>query len=182
MEIDQRLGLKQDTLYDTLVLYAGGLIFATTILMATLQVAIRLLNLPLDWYWTEPVGRFALIVGTYFGAAIASRNNENIKLEFLLDRVGKRYPRVKYAADVFVLLVVVSTLAVVVYHLVLGGISNLDTQIVGLSWATLGMMFLLIAGGLGLMLVNESIKLWHLVSDEVRGTTIWKRLREVRSE
>lgn len=180
MEIDQRLGLKKDTTYDRLVLYAGGLIFAITIVMATLQVAIRLLNLPLNWYWTEPVGRFALIVGTYLGAAVASRNDENIKLEFLLERVGRRYPRFKYGVDVFVLLAVTVTLAVITYHLLLGAIDNWGTQIVGLSWATLGMMYLSIGLGVALMLLHETIKLWTLLANKLEETAVWRTFQEVR--
>lgn len=182
MEIDQRLGLKNDTLYDKIVLYTGGLIFALTIIMATLQVAIRVLNIPLDWYWTEPVGRFALVIGTYFGAAIASRNNENIKLEFLLERVGNRYPRFKYAMDILVLLVVIGTLAVVVYFLILGGLDNWGTQIVGLSSVTLGMMYLLIALSLGLMLIHELIKLWNFVGEDIKETSFWQIIQEVNTD
>lgn len=75
------------------------LAFAAIVLVTTVDVAMRyLLNSPL--IWAHPVITLYLVVALYFGStALAQREHDNIRIEFLTARLGPR-PRAAVAAVV----------------------------------------------------------------------------------
>lgn len=165
LEFDQSLSLRADTAFDRAVIYLATALFALTIVLASIQVLLRQLGLdPYGLaYWTEPAARYVLIVATYFGAAVASRNNEHIKLEFLLDKLEERYPNVRLAFDLAVAVLVVTFVVVALGGTGGNAIGSWETQIGGIGVVSSGMLYLGIAAGLAAMLLYETINLGERV-------------------
>lgn len=161
MEIDQSLDLKRDNLFDKIVLYAATGLFTLTIVLTTLQVFIRWLNLPTFGFlhWTEPAARFVLIVATYLGAAVAVRNNEHIAIRFLLDRLTNWKPRIGNTVKILGQLVVIAFLLIALWGTILTTIGDWTTSIGGIGFVTSGHLYLGIAVGIALMLVYAVVGL-----------------------
>lgn len=166
MEIDQSLGLKRDNVFDAAVLYTATALFTLTIVLTVVQVTVRVFNLG-TLHWTEPVARFILIVGTFFGAAVATRNHEHIKINLLLDKLTEARPSLRLVLDSIVGIIVVLFVLIAVRSTAGAAINNWNTSIGGTAVITSGMIYLGIAIGLGLMLIYEVANL----SESVRGLT-----------
>lgn len=164
MEIDQSLGLKRDTVFDAAVLYTATALFTLTIVLTVAQVTVRVFNLG-TLHWTEPVARFILIVGTFFGAAVATRNHEHIKINLLLDKLTQDRPALRLVLDSIVGIVVVLFVLIAVRSTAGAAIANWHTSIGGTAVITSGVIYLGISIGLGLMLVYEVTNL----SESLRG-------------
>lgn len=161
MEVDQSLDVEDDTLLDRAFLYVATGLFALTIALATAQVLVRQLPflsfIKIDW--TVPVARFVLIVMTYIGAAVVTRNREHISIGILLDWVGKRYPRVRLGLSSVADVIVIGFLAIAVYGAALSTIGNWTTSVGSVRGISSGYIYLGIGIGLLGMLVYE---LMHL--------------------
>lgn len=153
MEIDQSLDLHRDHLFDRIVLYGATGLFTFTIFLTTIQVFVRLLNLPTYGFlhWTEPAARFVLIVATYLGAAVAIRNSEHIAIRFLLERLRGWNVRIGLTVQLLGKLIVIGFLLVAFRGTVLATIGNWTTSIGGIGIVTAGHLYLGIAIGMGLM-------------------------------
>lgn len=162
MEIDQSLDLKQESVLDRAVLYAATGLFAFTIVLTTVQVFVRWLDLPTFGFlhWTEPLARFVLIIATYLGAAVAVRNDEHIAIEFLLERLTERAPTLGDALSVVVDGVVVAFLAIALRGTVQLAIGDWGTSIGGIGAVTSGHLYLGISVGLTLMIAYA---LWDAI-------------------
>ncbi|QCS44935.1 TRAP transporter small permease [Natrinema versiforme] len=159
MEIDQSLDLKRDRLFDKIVLYSATALFTITIILTTLQVFIRLLNLPTFGFlhWTEPAARFVLIVATYLGAAVAVRNNEHIAIRFLLDRLTNWKPWLGYLVQVVGKLIIIGFLWIALEGTVITTVEDWTTSIGGIGFVTSGHLYLGIGIGIGVMLIYAVI-------------------------
>jgi TRAP-type C4-dicarboxylate transport system permease small subunit len=170
MEIDQSLDLKRDTLFDRAVLYAATGLFTLTIVLTTMQVFIRWLELPTFGvlHWTEPAARFVLIIATYLGAAVALRNNEHISIRFLLERLTDWNPALGRAIHVLGDLIVIGFLAIALRGTIATTIGDWTTSIGGIGLVTSGHLYLGITVGIGLTLlyavVDLIVTLYGLVS------------------
>lgn len=164
MEIDQSLGLKRDTVFDAVVLYIATALFTLTIVLTVAQVTVRVFDLG-TLHWTEPVARFILIVGTFFGAAVATRNHEHIKINLLLDKLTQDRPVLRLVLDSIVGIIVVLFVLIAVRSTAGAAMNNWNTSIGGTRVITSGMIYLGITVGLGLMLVYEVVNL----SESLRG-------------
>lgn len=155
MEIDQSLDLRQDTLFDRAVLHTATGLFTLTIVLTTLQVFIRWLNLPTFGFlhWTEPAARFILIIATYIGAAVALRNNEHISIRFLLERLRNRNPLVGRIVTILGDLIVIGFLGIALRGTAETTYVDWTTSIGGIGFVTSGHLYLGISVGLGLMLL-----------------------------
>ncbi|WP_164974758.1 TRAP transporter small permease [Halegenticoccus tardaugens] len=173
MEIDQSLDLKRDTWFDAAILYTATALFGLTIVLAAAQVFIRVFNVPTfgKMYWTEPAARFILIVATYLGAAVATRNNQHIAIRYLLDKVQERYPRVGSALTLFVGVVVLIFVSVALQGSVLSAVSDWNTSIGGISFVTSGRLYLGISVGLALMAIYELLKMKNSVVNLIGETS-----------
>lgn len=174
MEIDQSLDLKRDHLFDRIVLYSATGLFAITIVLTTIQIFVRLLDLPTFGvlHWTEPAARFILIVATYVGAAVAVRNNEHISIQFLLERLTGRKPRIGLTIQVLGELIVISFLVIALQGTTITALGNWTTSIGGIGFITAGHIYLGIAIGIALMLIYAVIDIVTLVkgiANDARG-------------
>lgn len=155
MEIDQSLELHRDHLFDKVVLYGATGLFTFTIVLTTIQVFVRLLNIPTFGFlhWTEPAARFVLIVATYLGAAVAVRNSEHIAIRFLLERLTGWKPRLGLTVQLLGKLIVIGFLLVALWGAILATTSNWTTSIGGIGIVTAGHLYLGIGIGVALMLI-----------------------------
>lgn len=174
MEIDQSLDLKREHLFDRIVLYSATGLFAITIVLTTIQIFVRLLDLPTFGvlHWTEPAARFILIVATYVGAAVAVRNNEHISIQFLLQRLTGRKPRIGLTIQVLGELIVISFLVIALQGTTITTLGNWTTSIGGIGFITAGHIYLGIAIGIALMLIYAVIDIVTLVkgiANDARG-------------
>lgn len=175
MEVDQSLEISQESLFDRIVLYLAAGMFALMILLATMQVLIRTFNVPITAQWTEPAARFILVIATFFGAAVASRNREHIRMTFVLDKLAERRPAVKRSFDLISSLVVVAFVVFALTGTVPAALSNWDSNLGGVQFVTSGMLYLGISVGLACMLAYE---LQVLYRDHLRdriGTPLAER-------
>ncbi|GAD52507.1 hypothetical protein MBEHAL_1267 [Halarchaeum acidiphilum MH1-52-1] len=137
-------------------------LFAAVVVLATVQVLVRTLEIDAfgPMAWTEPAARFTLIVGTYMGAAVATRNREHISIRFLNDRLRRRWPSLGAALNIAVILITLAFLAVALYGTVQNVASGWHTSIGGLASVTAGHVYLGIGVGLTLMVLYELGWLW----------------------
>ncbi|ADJ13866.1 TRAP transporter small permease [Halalkalicoccus jeotgali] len=172
MEIDQSLELKTDHLFDKVVLYSATGLFATTIILTTIQIFVRLLDLPTFGYlhWTEPAARFILIIATYLGAAVAIRNSEHIAIQFLLERLTKWNPRLGLAVQLLGDLIVIGFLWVAFLGTSTNAIGDWTTSIGGIGVVTAGHIYLGITVGVVLMLIYAVIDVVTLLKGIANGT------------
>lgn len=173
MEIDQSLDLKHEHLFDRIVLYTATGLFTVTIILTTIQVFVRLLDLPTFGFlhWTEPAARFILIVATYIGAAVAVRNNEHISIQFLLERLTEWNPRVGLTIQVLGELIVISFLVVALQGTAITAVGDWATSIGGIGFVTAGHIYLGIAIGIALMVIYAAIDIVTLAKEIANGTT-----------
>lgn len=155
MEVDQSLDISQESLFDRLVLYLASGMFALMIVLATIQVLIRTFDLPVVAQWTEPAARFTLIVATFFGAAVASRNREHIRMTFVLNKLEERQPALKRSFDLISSVIVVAFVLFALMGTVPATINNWGSNLGGVRFVTSGMLYLGISVGLVCMLVYE---------------------------
>ncbi|XVH33426.1 TRAP transporter small permease (plasmid) [Haloferacaceae archaeon DSL9] len=161
MEVDQSLGLNRDTWYDRVILYTATALFALTIALATVQVLVRQLNIQFlgSMYWTEPAARFVLIVATYLGAAVATRNREHISIKFILERIEVRWPSVGVLLRAFVVVITLIFISVALYGTLTSAVSDWRTSIGGIAFVTSGVLYLGISVGLFLMIFYDVLNL-----------------------
>lgn len=160
MEIDQTLDIKQNTILDKIVLLLAVGMFTITIGLAAAQVLIRQFNLPISAQWTEPLARFILIITTYFGAALATRNREHIRMAYLLDKIKEKYPNVRQAFDLVSSIIVIGFLLFALWGTVPATGSNWYSNMGGVAIVTAGHLYLGISLGLAFMLLYEIIHLY----------------------
>ncbi|GEM_PF-2811131 len=153
MEIEQSLDVKTDTRLDRAVLYAAMFFFSMTVILVSVQVSLRYLPIPIGiGHWTEPLSRYMLIVGTFFGAAVAARNREHISMYFMLERVEARAPRLHAGLQLVVSVVVITFLAIAVVAGITAATRNWGNYFGGVYIVTMGQMMTLISLGLALYL------------------------------
>lgn len=96
----------KSTMFDSVLLVAGALMFASMLLLAILQVFVRILA-PVTGFvlpWTEEAARFLLILTTFLGAAVAMRKNEHITISTIVDRLK---PKTKLFLEIVGLLLII---------------------------------------------------------------------------
>jgi TRAP-type C4-dicarboxylate transport system, small permease component len=95
------------TLYWILVALGSALIVVVVLQVISRYILVK----PI--FWTEEVSRFLFIGITAFGAPLAVRSNQYIRLDIFLDRLGPRYQRIALIAmDI----VVAAFLCIVAYY------------------------------------------------------------------
>ncbi|NGM67960.1 TRAP transporter small permease subunit [Natronolimnobius sp. AArcel1] len=161
MEVDQSLDISQESLFDRVVLFLAAGMFTLMIVLATMQVLIRTLNLPITAQWTEPAARFTLIVATFFGAAVASRNREHIRMTFVLNKLEEKRPDVRQVFDLISSVVVVVFVVFALSGTVPAIVNNWNSNLGGVGFVTSGLLYLGISVGLACMLIYESQVLYN---------------------
>lgn len=161
MEIDQALDLKKDTVFDKAILYTATGLFALTIILTSIQVFIRWLNIPTFGFlhWTQPAAQYILIIATYLGAAVALRNNEHIAIRFLLERIENWNASLGRAFRIFSNLVIIAFLAVALRATAVSAVDAWSTSIGGIGFVTSGYVYLGISIGIALTMLYAIINL-----------------------
>lgn len=158
---DHRLELHSGSLADKVVLYIATGLFLCTIIFVTLQIVVRnVINdftpYALTVTWTEPAARMALVIGAFWGAAVASRNKEHIIIDFPLQKLRAKSNRLYLACRVFIGVLSIIYVVVLLYGMFLKVINQWHTTFSGLDIIPGGLIFLSITIGLFLMLIYES--------------------------
>ncbi|WP_436348686.1 TRAP transporter small permease [Natronorubrum sp. FCH18a] len=166
MDIDQSLGLKKDTWYDWVVLNIATFLFILMLLLTTVQIIIRVLNLPISGgaWWTEPLARYSLMVGTYVGAAVASRNGEHIKMTIVSTQLEKRSRVIGTIVDILAQVLTIIFLIMLTYAGLRATLRNWDTSMVAVNAVQQGWVYGTITASLGMMTIYESINLRSILT------------------
>lgn len=156
MDIDQSLNLKRDNWLDTASIAVTTVLFALLIVLVSAQVLIRVFSLPITATWTEPISRFLFIVGTYFGAAIASRNDEHVRLTLVREKLLAGNEKAKQALDVITGVIVVAFLLIALFASYRATINGWQTKALGGAVSlTAGHIYLGITLGFCLLSIFE---------------------------
>jgi TRAP-type C4-dicarboxylate transport system permease small subunit len=164
MEIEQALDVKTNTWLDKALIAIMVFCFAMTIVAISAQLVFRWLpyQVSLSQY-TQAVGKYSLIVGTNFGAAVAARNNEHISMYFLLERLEARAPRLHSLFNFVATAVVTVFLIVATAAGGTSAIRNWGGNFGSADFVTMGQMLALIAAGLFFYLLYSLEALWESV-------------------
>lgn len=183
MEIDQSLDLKTDSLFDRAVLYTATSLFAFTIILVSIQVLIRWLNLPTFGFlhWTQPAAQYILIIGTYLGAAVALRNNEHISIRFLLERIENWSAKVGRVFRIFSNLIVIGFLGIALRATAITAVDGWSTSIGGIGFVTSGYVYLGISIGIALTMLYAITNIVNTIKQINTSTDSDKNETEVRT-
>ena len=183
MEIDQSLDLKRTNLFDRMVLYTATTLFALTVVLTTIQVFVRLLNIQsLGFvYLTQPLARIMLVVGTYLGTAVALRNNEHISIQFLLERLMRWSPKVGLSVRLICDLIIIAFLAIATRAMYYGTVDGWNTSLGGAGFVMSGQVYLLIGIGIAIALIYAVIDLVETCQSAWSGQTLRAGLVEETS-
>ena len=162
-EIEQSLPLKQDLIFDRILIWIGTAFFSLLLIVVIFQVIVRELGLPITVAWTEPLARFLFITGTYFGVAVASRNHEHIQLTLLQDFLEDDSVIVRIL-DVVIPFTVAAILAVALYGGTVAMIDNWGTGAMGGIFRQ-GWVYLGIVVGLLVTIIYEIMNGIQAISD-----------------
>lgn len=170
MEIDQSIGLKKDTVFDKIILYTATVLFASSVVLATSQVLIRVLSIPVPGgaWWTEPLARYTLIVGTFFGAAVASRNQEHISLELALDMIETRHPVLINGLKVIARIITIVFLIIASAAAIRATVTNVGVGMAEIRAIPRSVMFGLIAISFVAMSLYEILNIKYNEIDAIR--------------
>lgn len=156
MDIDQSLNLKRDNWLDTVSILVATTMFALLIVLVSVQVLIRVFSLPITATWTEPISRFLFIVGTYFGAAVASRNDEHVRLTLVREKLLAGNEKAKQVLDVVTGMIIVAFLLIALVASYRAMMNGWQTKALGGAVAlTAGHIYLGITLGFGLLSIFE---------------------------
>lgn len=158
---DHRLELHSESLADKVVLYIATGLFLCTIIFVSIQIITRAVINDLTPYaltvtWTEPAARMVLVIGAFWGAAVASRNKEHIVISFPLQKLREKSDRLYLACRVFIGVASVIYASVIFYGMFQKVIEQWHTSFSGLNIIPGGVIFLSIAIALLLMVIYES--------------------------
>lgn len=169
MDIDQDLGLRRDSLFDAVTLYIATALFGVTIFLTVIQVFVRQLGLQSlgPMYLTEPLARFTLIIATFLGAAVAARNDENIKMTLITDRLENYSPSAARSLRLVSSTIVIGFVALTMIATFRAALGNWTTSIGGVRIVTEGYLYLGISVGLAVFLFYEIAKIGEEFGVEV---------------
>ncbi|WP_222913803.1 TRAP transporter small permease [Natrinema sp. SYSU A 869] len=184
MDIDQSLGLKKDTWYDKIVLNIATFLFILMLMLTSLQILVRVLNLPISGgaWWTEPIARYSLMTGTFVGAAVASRNGEHIKMNIVSNQLTKRYPSVGTFVDILAQVLTIAFLIILTYAGFRAMSRNWGTPMIGVKAVPQGGMYGIISASLAMMVFYELINLWTLLAKTDVSQQVMKKVNYANKE
>ncbi|NUB93580.1 TRAP transporter small permease [Haloterrigena sp. SYSU A121-1] len=184
MDIDQSLGLKRDTWYDWIVLNVATFIFILMLFLTTFQIVVRVFNLPISGgaWWTEPLARYSLMVGTYLGAAVASRNGEHIKMTIVSDQFGKRSPLIGAIIDILAQVLTIVFLIMLGYAGLRATLQSWDTPMASVNWVQQGWIYGTITAAIGMMTFYELINLRSILRTAEFSQQLMKKENRANKE
>lgn len=150
------LELKNETILDRVFIYIMVFLFTSSIVVISLQVLVRNFNIRMfgSLSWTIAVGRLCLIIGTFYGAAVATRNSEHIKIEFIIDFFNRNYPIGGKILQLLSNILNIIFLGIVIYAFGMSIFSDWNSSFAG-GVITTGQLFLLLFIGVFGMIFYE---------------------------
>lgn len=164
---DIAFSLKRSNTWDRIVVDVTTILFLLTIIFVTMQIVVRnVINnigtFSLTLTWTEPAARMALVIGAFWGAAVASRNKEHIVITFPLQKIREKSNHAYIACRILIGTVVISYSAIIFYGMFQKTVTQWHTTFSGLAAIPGGVVFLIISISLLLMTIYE---VWNVVNE-----------------
>lgn len=173
--VDQHIELKETYLFDRVLIEIATGIFALIFILASTQVITRSIPIVSGQSWTVPMSRFMLIIGTYIGSAVVTRNREHIRINILANYLEDAFPRVHKLLTGVISSLILLFLAVAMYTTVDLASSEWETDMAGgVGGITSGYLYLLISVGLLLMFLFEAVNTYSdLGVEHIIGGRKW---------
>lgn len=159
---------KSDTIPDKALMFVLSVLFSTLVVVTILQVLSRQFSLDflgLPFWLVEPLAKVLLIIGTYLGAALASRNGEHIRMTTVEKRLRGWHLIV---FRVVATAVTIAVLFVFIRGAVESSFAEWNSAFSEVTFMRLGAIYALIAGSLLLMAAFEGIQTVQIIR-EVRS-------------
>lgn len=159
--------LRDESIHDKLFLYGATLIFALIVVLVFVQVIVRILGIPesqIPSAALAPGARYLIIIGTYLGSIVATRNDQHIRLEIVLDRLEK-YERVYLAVILLGKVAVIGVLVVALSGTVPAISEEWQGTFGAIASISAGHLYLFISIGLFMMLVYELLNIKEVLMD-----------------
>lgn len=160
---------KSDTIADRTLLFVLSVLFSTLVAVTILQVLSRQFNLDflgIPFWLVEPLAKVLLIVGTYLGAAVATRNGEHIRMTTFEKRLdGRRLIAIRVLASA----ITIAVLLIFIRGAMESTIGEWNSAFSEVRFMRLGAIYGIIVISLLLMAVFE-------------GARTVQTIREVRSD
>jgi TRAP-type C4-dicarboxylate transport system permease small subunit len=184
MSADQRLDLADDRLYDRIVTAIPTVIFSLTILLAMTQAIVRKFDIGAlgSLSWTTTAAGALLIVGTYIGAAVAARNEEQIKMNYALDKLEARRPATRKGLEIVDKIIVIGFSAIVLRGTIQAAYQGWNTAFGGIELITLGPIYAGMSVGFSLLITYEFRNLTMIIKSEHDQNSIGSSEPESRDE
>jgi len=151
---------KSSSIGDRVLLFVLSAMFSVLVLITIVQVIVRTFNLGflgLPTFLIEPVATVLLIVGTYLGAALASRNSEHIRMTTIEDRLmGRKLLALKATASAVTIIV----LLIFVRGVFIAMFDEWNSAFAEVTFMRLGAIYALILVSLVLMMAFEG---WNAI-------------------
>lgn len=163
---ESSLNLREDHPFDRIVLQMATALFLATIVFATIQVISRNILSEIGGVfdpslnWTVPAAKMVLIVGSYWGAAVASRNDQHIAIDFVPRKIEESYPRAYVALRFMTHALIVGYVIIISHGLFQKVTRQWDSRIVGLEPMPAGVVYLGMFIGFLIMLLYESLNFY----------------------
>jgi TRAP-type C4-dicarboxylate transport system permease small subunit len=172
MDFDQSLDLRTASRFDRLVNGFATVVFAFLILLTIVQVVDRTFRLtvpgvPLEL--ADSGARLLLIVGTYIGAAIATRNDEHIVFRPFIDFLERRSQRAYTCLRIGNSLVILGFVLIVLYGVIQTATRNWANNLAGFP-VPYGVVYSGIAIGFALLFLYEASNLYEKARSLTGGT------------
>ena len=113
--------------------------------------------------WTEELSRYLLVFMTFFGAAVALKENRHITISILIDFLPDKY---RVYVDVFFKVIILLFLAAVLRGSIKMVLLTWETPAGTIPWITTGRIYLILPVSVGLMVIYLGQQL----------VDVWKRL------
>lgn len=157
----QTLDLRQESMIDFVILYGAAFLFLLTVVLAGTQVFVRTVLIPLGsdirLVWTEPAARVTLVILTFWGAAVCSRNKEHIRVNVTIDAVREKSEFAYKLLWVFMWFITVLYVGTVLLAMNVKIVDDWGVVIGGLGAMHMGHVYTLIAGAFLCILIFETI-------------------------
>lgn len=168
--LDQSLNLAEDRLSDKVVLYLSIFLFTINIGMVFVHVLLR--QVPtIKYSLIPPVARYVMIVAVFFGAAVASRNQQHISISYVPEKLRERSKRAWLAGFVFRKTVTLLFLLIAVLAMFQAAVSNLGVSFGDTNLVTPFQVYTGIFLGFLVMLLYELEGAITRIKSELRSTT-----------
>lgn len=159
--------VRTDNILDRIALNISTILFMLTILFVTIQILVRnvineLGTFSITIVWTEPAARMALVIGAFWGAAVASRNREHIAITFPLEKIREKSTRFYLICRIIIGVSSLLYALVIFYGMYQKTTLQWNTNFSGLSAIPGGLIFLSVTIALLIMVLYEG---WALVEE-----------------